>query len=96
MNPLIGLVVFAILVLVLFFVIRHFVKLQFPNLGRLSSAAIIVAGTVLDQLNALPWGQILTEAQAKLVGFTLLLGMGLIHAYNLVKQQIAPPPPPAP
>lgn len=95
MNTVVGLILFAAIVLAAFFVIRKFVKIQFPNLGRIVSALLLVGGTLLDQLNALPWGQVLSETQAKLVGFALVLGMAILHVADMVKAQINPPPPSA-
>ena len=96
MNTVLGILLFAAVVLVAFFLIRRSIKWQFPNLGRIASALILIGGTVLDQLNALPWGQILTDAEAKAVGFTIAVGMMMLHAYDLLKAQINPPPPPPP
>ena len=87
MHPFIALGLFTCLVLVVFFAIRYGMKLQFPNLGRISATLILAVGTLLDQLNALPWGQILSEAEAKSVGFAIAIGMAILHVYDTVTKQ---------
>lgn len=86
MNVILGLVLFAGIVLVAFFVVRHVIKLQFPNLGRIASSSLLTLGVVLDQLNVLPWGQILSESEAKLAGFVIALGMAILHTVDIVKK----------
>ena len=60
----------------------------------LAPAIVLMGGTVLDQLNMLPWGQVLSEAEAKLVGFLIAAGMMILHVYDMTKNP-APPTPPA-
>ena len=86
MNVILGLLLFAVLVLAAFFVVRYVIKLQFPNLGRIASSSLLTIGVVLDQLNLLPWGQILSETEAKLTGFAIVAGMAILHAIDIVKK----------
>jgi hypothetical protein len=86
MNPILGLLLFAAIVMAAFFVLRYVVKLQFPNLGRIASAAMISIYALLDQFQALPWGSVLDDARAKIVGFAILAGMGVLHAIDRAKQ----------
>ena len=94
MNTVLGFIVFAVVVVATFLVLRYVIKLQFPNLGRIASGLVLIGGTVLDQLNALPWGTILSDAEAKLVGFLIAAGMMILHVYDMTKTP-APPTPPA-
>ena len=86
MNVFLGLLLFVIVVLAAFFVVRYVVKLQFPYLGRMSAAFMLTVGTLLDQLNVLPWGQILSETEAKITGFAIVLGMAILHTIETVKK----------
>lgn len=97
MTNILGLLAFVALVLVAFFVVRWFIKhpMNFPNLGRIASAIVVGGGTLIDQLNLLPWGKILSDAQAQAVGFALAVGMMILHVIDMAKAQINPPNPPA-
>ena len=86
MNVILGLMLFAVIVLTAFFVVRYVIKLQFPNLGRIASSSLITVGVLLDQLNVLPWGQILSESEAKLTGFAIVAGMAILHTIDIVKK----------
>lgn len=86
MNIILGLLLFAIIVLIAFFVLRYVIKWQFPNLGRIASSSLLTVGVLLDQLNVLPWGQILSETEAKLTGFVIVLGMAILHTIDTVKK----------
>lgn len=96
MTPLLSGLLFALIVLgvagVIYYLVHH--TLNFPNLGRVSALVTVGLGALLDQLNALPWGTILSDAEAKLVGFAIALFMALMHVVDTVKA--APPPPPPP
>lgn len=86
MNIILGLSLFAISILIAFFVLRYMIKWQYPNLGRIVSSGLLTTGVLLDQLNVLPWGQILSEAEAKITGFVIVLGMALLHTIEIVKK----------
>ena len=93
MHPALALIglIFAILVVffIFYYVIHHGFKLT--NLGRIGSAAIISLGALLDQINALPWGTILSDAEAKMVGFSVALGLALLHVMDTVKADMMAP-----
>lgn len=95
MNTIFGLIGFAVVALAVFsigyYLIHH--KAGFINLGRIGSAVILAGGTLLDQLNVLPWGTILSDAQAKLVGFAIALGMAILHVIDTAKAQTPAPAP---
>ena len=65
---------------VCYWVIHH--KLDFTNLGRIGSGLLLAGATLLDQLNVLPWGTILADGQAKLVGFGIALAMAILHVWD--------------
>ena len=88
---------FTAVVLAIFLVVRWVIKhpMNFGNLGRVASGLLLAGGALLDQLNVLPWGTILSDGQAKLVGFTIALGMAILHVWDMAKGNLAPPTPPA-
>ena len=90
------LILFAVVVLAVFLALRWLIKhpLQFPNLGRITAALLLTGGTLLDQLNVLPWGTILADGQAKMVGFAIAVGMMILHVKDMVGAQLNPPAPP--
>lgn len=92
MNQIFGLIGFVAVAMAAFAVIYYLVhhKMDFTNLGRISAALTLAAGTLLDQLNALPWGTILSDAEAKLVGFAIALSMAVLHVVDTVKNQVKP------
>ena len=92
------LTLFVIAVLAVFLAVRWVIKspMNFGNLGRIASALLLAGGALLDQLNVLPWGTILSDSQAKLVGFAIALGMALLHVWDMAKGQLGAPTPPAP
>ena len=94
MSYTINLVLFFVVVIGIFLVVRWVIKhpMNFGNLGRIGSALLLVAGTFIDQLNLLPWGKILSDAQAEMVGFALAVGMMMLHLFDMVKGQLLPPP----
>ena len=87
----------AVLVLAAFFMVREVIKLKLPNFGRIGSAILLLGGTLLDQFNALPWGTILSDSEAKAVGFAIAVGMMFLHVADMVKnasvQDVTPPSP---
>ena len=92
------LIAFVIAVIAVFIAVRWVIKhpLNFPNLGRIASGLVVGGATLLDQLNLLPWGKILSDAQAQVVGFAIAAGMMILHVIDMAKAQINPPAPPAP
>lgn len=90
------LVLFFAIVLGVFFAVRWLFKhpMRFGNLGRIASTIVLAGGTLLDQLNLLPWGTILSDVEAKMVGFALAVGMMILHVIDMAKDQLNPPTPP--
>ena len=88
---------FVVAVLAVFLAVRWVIKhpMNFYKFGRIGSFILLVGGTLLDQLNILPWGQILSDSQAKFVGFAIALGMAMLHVWDMAKGNLAPPTPPA-
>lgn len=93
MNPyLIGfLIIIATIVAfeAIYWAVHH--KAGFINLGRIAAGALLLIADSLDQLNALPWGTILTDVQARLVAFGIALALMLKQAYDKMKAANQPP-----
>ena len=95
MVHILGLAAFIVIALIVFLAVRWFVKhpMRLENLGRITAFIIMSAATILDQLNALPWGQILSEPQAKMVGFAIAGGMAILHVFDMAKANFMKPMP---
>ena len=101
MNPILSGLLFFVIVFgvagVVYLIVHH--TLNFPNLGRVTAFIGLGVPTLLDQLNVLPWGTILSDAEAKLVGFAIALFMAMMHVIDTVKAPDVPAPvviPPVP
>ena len=93
MVHILGLAAFIAIALIVFLAVRWVIKhpMNFPRLGRITAFGLMSLATILDQLNALPWGQILSEPQAKMVGFAIAGGMAILHVFDMAKANFAPP-----
>ena len=90
---------FVAVVLAVFLAVRWVIKhpMNFDNFGRIGSFILMSGGTILDQLNLLPWGTILSDVEAKLVGFAIAMGFAILHLWDMAKASLtAPPTPPTP
>ena len=93
----VGVMALTLFVAAVIYWIVHY-KIQFVNIGRLTAFITIGIPTLLDQLNVLPWGTILSDAEAKLIAFGIALFMAIMHVSDTVKAAAvsAPAAPPAP
>lgn len=93
MNGIAALIIFAVVAMAvfgIFYVIIH-KGMGFVGFGRVGAFLALSLGTLLDQFNALPWGTILNEGQAKLVGFSIALSMAVLHVVDQVKAELNNP-----
>ena len=95
MVHILGLAAFTIIAIIVFLGVRWFIKhpLGLENWGRTATLIIMSAGTILDQFNVLPWGQILSEPQAKMVGFAIASGMAILRVADIAKANFMKPMP---
>jgi hypothetical protein len=87
MNPfLLGFLIIAG-TLVLFEVIYWLVhnKAGFINLGRIAAGTGLLIGDILSQIQGLPWSDIVSEGQAKLIAFGITVALILKQAYDKAK-----------
>lgn len=96
---LIGLMAVMFVVFAVIYVAVHY-KMNLVNAGRTIATLVIGGATGIDQLGALPWGTILSDAEAKMVMFGLALANVILHqisiwSANAAAAAVSPAPAPA-
>jgi hypothetical protein len=92
MNYLIGLgVLLATIVIfeLIYWLVHH--KAGFINMGRISAGVLLMAGDALTQIQGLPWTDLVSEGQAKMIAFGISVALILRQAYDKVSQAKNPP-----